>query len=195
MRVATDVHDAYPVRIEDVSYEAPSYEVVARRRGYEIRRYDSYLVAETVVAGTFDGTGSQAFRRLAGYIFGHNSASKKMAMTVPVTRTPVDGGYEYRFVMERAYTEDTLPEPRDDLVVVRRVPAGVYAAARYRGTHGEHRFGRHRDSLLQALERDGIAPIGEAVAAAYNGPYTPPPLRHNEVLVPIQWQEANSAVA
>lgn len=178
-----------------MSYEAPTYEVISRRRDYEIRRYDSYLVAETVVEGTFDGTGSQAFRRLAGYIFGNNSASRKMAMTVPVTRTPVDGGYRYRFVMEGAYTEDTLPGPRDDRVAIHRVPASVYAVARYRGSHSEHRYRRHKESLLQALERDGIAPTGQPVAAAYNGPYTPPPLRHNEVLVSIQWRETGSAAA
>jgi hypothetical protein len=79
-----------------MSYESPNYEVIARKRGYEVRRYDSYLVAETVVGGTFDGTGSQAFRRLAGYTFGNNTASKKMAMTVPVTRTGVDGGFAQR---------------------------------------------------------------------------------------------------
>ncbi len=172
-----------------MSYESLEYQVVGRRGGYEIRRYDSHLVAETVVAGTFDGSGNEAFRRLAGYIFGNNTASVRMAMTVPVTRAAAGDGYEYRFVMERAFTEETLPDPQDARVGIRRIPAGVFAARRYRGSRGERRYQREKQSLLDRLARDGVAPAGEPFAAVYNGPITPPPLRRNEVLVPISWEE------
>ncbi len=172
-----------------MSYEQPVFESIAHRDGYEVRYYPSYLVAETDVPGSFDGSGSTAFRRLASYIFGDNSESQKMNMTVPVTRTaaPGGGGYRYRFVMERAYSEESLPRPSDHRVVIDQVAAGHYAARRYRGRTNERRFRAEETKLRAALARDGVATGGAAAAAVYNGPFTPPPLRHNEVLIPIEW--------
>jgi hypothetical protein len=64
-----------------VAIEEPKYEVVKTYPGFELRRYAPYLVAETEVTGDFDEVGSQAFRILAGYIFGNNRAQEKMEMT------------------------------------------------------------------------------------------------------------------
>jgi DNA gyrase inhibitor GyrI len=174
-----------------MTYESPQYEVLARQRGYEIREYESYLVAQTNVDGTFQTSGNRAFRRLAGYIFGDNQQSTKMAMTVPVTRRPVAAGnFEYRFVMESAYDESTLPQPNDARIEIRRVPGGTFAVRRYRGSTGESRYRKEERALLAALAASGISPAGPAVAAVYNGPLTPPPLRHNEVIVPVGWPPA-----
>ncbi len=169
-------------------YEQPEYTVVAERGGYEIRQYQSYLVAETMVRGDFDSTGNVAFQRLAGFIFGRNTQSTKMKMTVPVTHLPTtDGTHRYRFVMERAYSEDSLPRPVDGAVDIVRVPGGHRAATRYRGGRGEARFSRAAAQLLSALARDGVDVEGPPEAAVYDGPFVPPPLRHNEVLVPVAW--------
>jgi hypothetical protein len=169
-------------------YEQPSYTVVASRPGYEIRFYSSYLVAETTVAGDFGSSGNVAFGRLAGFIFGRNSRSLRMNMTVPVTHHPVaDGTHKYRFVMERAYSEDNLPDPLDDTISLVRVPPGHYAARSYRGGRSETRFRRQEAELLAALASDGIEAKGSAVVAVYNGPATPPPLRRNEVVIPVDF--------
>ena len=94
-----------------------------------MRDYASHLVAETTVAGDFENTGNVAFGRLAGFIFGKNSAGEKMNMTVPVTHLPLpEGGHRYRFVMERAYSEEDLPQPLDESVDIVRLPGGPYAA-------------------------------------------------------------------
>jgi hypothetical protein len=174
-------------------YEQPHYAVVSSRPRYEIRHYEPYLAAETEVPGSFDATGNTAFRRLAGFIFGRNSSGTKMNMTVPVTRQETDAGsYRYRFVMERAYAESDLPSPVDDSVSIVRVPGGYYAAMRYRGRRSESVYRRVEATLLEALERDGIAPIGVPYNAVYDGPLTPPMLRHNEVLVSVEWQGPRS---
>lgn len=153
---------------------------------YEIRHYDSHLVAETTVSGEFEDTGTVAFGRLAGFIFGANSDNRKMKMTVPVTHLPrPDGSHRYRFVMERAYTEDTIPRPVDRSVSVVRVAGGRVAASGYRGGRGEARFRRAAENLLAGLERDGVEVIGEPEAAVYDGPFVPAPLRRNEILVPV----------
>ena len=150
-------------------YEQPEYRVVASGDGYELRDYESHLVAETTVEGDFDNTGNVAFGRLAGFIFGRNSESEKMNMTV----------------MERAYTEETLPRPVDGTITVVRVPGGHYAAARYRGGRGEARFRRAATELFAALARDGVEVTGEPEAAVYDGPFVPAPIRRNEVLIPV----------
>ena len=181
------------------AYEEPEYEVLQETDDYEIREYVSYLVAETRVDGDFDRTGSAAFRRLAGYIFGDNRSvtsenenareSVSMKMTIPVTRERIEGAEGqktvYRFVMERAYDRETLPLPNDDRVTIGEVKGGKFAALRYRGRITEQRFREHAEFLAASLKYDGFKVIGEPISAVYNGPFTPPFLRRNEVLLRI----------
>lgn len=192
-RDAAVIRSGAVARSEGMSrYEQPSYDVVADGDGYEVRRYDSYLVAETTVSGGYGSTGNEAFRRLAGFIFGRNSERTKMKMTVPVTHEPIDDGHHrYRFVMERAYDEDTLPLPLDDSIEVVRVPEGHYAALRFRGGRDERRFRRAEAALEARMKSDGIARSGPAAAAVYDGPYVPAPLRRNEVLIPADMSGAD----
>jgi hypothetical protein len=55
-----------------MAVEEPIFEIVEHLGEVEIRAYPPLLVAETEVEGEFDQVGNQAFRRLAGYIFGRN---------------------------------------------------------------------------------------------------------------------------
>ena len=180
-----------------LAYEEPTYETIRQTDRYEIRHYEPYLVAETSVVGGFDRTGNVAFRRLAGYIFGANRSPGdagpaepvRMNMTVPVTRhreSDADGeSTVYRFVMERAYELESLPLPDDDSVTIAEVPGGPFAVVRYRGRITEARFERHVELLRAALERDGIDAVDDPVSAVYNGPWTLPFLRRNEVLIRV----------
>ena len=62
----------------------PTYTVEKKVDNYEVRRYDQWIVAETVVSGTIENAGNQAFHILAGYIFGSNDQNVKIEMTAPV---------------------------------------------------------------------------------------------------------------
>jgi len=186
-----------------MGYEEPEYRVLAEGDEYEIRAYAPYLVAETVVEGDYGDSGGRGFRILAGYIFGDNRASEKMAMTAPVTREPAGSvrmnmtapviaeqvaeadRYRYQFVMERKYTRETLPVPDDDRVTIREIPARTMAVHRYSGRWTASNFEKHTGILLRALERDGIQVTGTPRSAAYNAPFMPPFLRRNEILVEI----------
>lgn len=189
------IHSLFTLRTRGMSrYEQPTYTVVESRPGYEIRLYESYLVAETTVPGDFGSSGNVAFRRLAGFIFGRNSQYLRMNMTVPVTHQPTeDGAHRYRFVMERAYSEQTLPRPLDSTISLVRLPSGLCAARSYRGGRSESRFRRIEAELVTALKRDGLVVTDDAAVAVYNGPATPPPLRRNEVLIPIAWPQERAA--
>jgi hypothetical protein len=190
-----------------LAYEEPAYEILEQREGYEVRRYDAYLVAETVVEDDFEGAGNQAFRRLFGYISGNNRSAEKMEMTVPVassrtnekiemtipvvSTTPAEtadgpASYSYYFVMPSRYTLETLPVPDDPRIVIREVPARTVAVLRYSGRSNESNYRAKRDLLLQVLRRDDEVPAGEPVFAVYNGPFTPWFLRRNEVMVDLR---------
>jgi hypothetical protein len=175
------------------AYEQPKYKIVAEHSDYEIREYEPYLVAETVVDSSFDGSGGPAFRRLASYIFGENSSptdeSVRMQMTVPVARQRIsderDDRYAYWFVMENKYDKESLPTPIDERVRIREVPRRQVAALRYSGRINEANFLKHASRLTNLLDTGEYISLGEPQAAVYNGPFTLPFMRRNEVLVEI----------
>lgn len=188
-----------------MAIEEPGYEVLASTDDYEVRRYDSYIIAETDVEGTYKTAGNKAFRILAGYIFGDNQASEKMAMTAPVGSRPADdsvkmnmtapvtstpgnedtGSYTYSFVMEKKYSLDTLPVPNDPRVRLRVVPERTVAVHRYSGTWSEDNYLKHERLLLDALAGDGVSTRGAPISARYNAPFTPWFMRRNEVMIEV----------
>lgn len=189
--------------------EEPQYDVLRSTDDYEIRRYSPYVVAETDVEGTFRAAGGKAFNILAAYIFGKNSASKKMAMTVPVESRPVgntsrmemtapagsgsgaddERRYTYSFVMESKYTLESLPKPTDARIRLRERPERTVAVHRFRGTWSHDNFARHERILLHALARDGITTLGAPLSARYNAPFMPSFLRRNEVMAVVDTGE------
>ena len=193
------------IGVSAMATEEPKYDVLSSTDEYEIRRYEPYIVAETDVEGPYRNAGNKAFNILAGYIFGKNRSSEKMAMTAPVESRPADEGvrmamtapvtsqpsdaeaglFTYGFVMERKYTLDTLPEPVDPRIRIREVPAKIVAVHRFSGSWREENYQRHEERLRRALERDGIPLAGTPYSARYNAPFVPSFLRRNEVIVPI----------
>ena len=178
------------------SYEEPAYTVLERREGYEVRSYAPHIVAQVTTQGTYKRSGNAAFRLLANYIFGGNravdgSGAEKMSMTIPVTGTPQDDAeteYTWTFFMEEKYTRDTLPTPTDRRVRLVEVPERVMAVSRYSGRQNQANFHATREDLLSALERDGLDRVGVPTVAVYNGPWTLPILRRNEVLQEVRWE-------
>ena len=191
-----------------MAVEEPDFEILHRSEDYEIRRYAPYIVAEVDVNGGHTDAGNAAFRILAGYIFGDNQSSKKMAMTAPAESTMRDQGVKMAmtapvtstatangkqrtvaFVMEKKYTLDTLPVPNDKRIRIRSNPARVMAVTEYSGRWSEQIFADKEAALLQALERDGIQPQGAPILARYDAPFKPWFLRRNEAMVEIAWPD------
>ena len=173
-----------------MAIEEPDFEVLAEREGYEIRRYETYLVAEVDVVGK--NTDGRAFRILAGYIFGNNEGEEKMQMTAPVESREKSADVEamtYAFVMERKYTLETLPQPEDKRIRFLERQGRVLAVRRYSGGWSAAKFEKNRQALLDALEIDGVLVAGNAELARYDPPFKPWFLRRNEVLVPIDWPD------
>jgi hypothetical protein len=172
-----------------MAYESPAYDVEYRIGDVEIRRYEPYVVAETMVDGSLERAGTGAFRRLAGYIFGGNRTdsgdSTKIAMTTPVTQERVGKEYRVRFMMPASHDLDSLPVPNDTRVRLDTVPAQRLAAIRYSGRWSQSGYERHLAALTDALSSGGASPNGEPIWARYDPPWTPWLLRRNEVLIPV----------
>jgi hypothetical protein len=187
-----------------MAIEEPEYQVVGQYADFELRLYAPYIVAEVDIQGEFDEAGGDAFRILAGYIFGDNAASEKMAMTAPVESRPAaegekmamtapvtataaedDGRTTYAFVMERKYSLQSLPVPNDDRIRIRQVPERTMAVLRYSGRWTEDKYVEHEKSLLAALDAQDIQTIGRPILARYNSPFSLPFMRRNEVMIEI----------
>jgi hypothetical protein len=173
--------------------ESPKYEVLKKYDGFEVRQYAGYVVAETEVEASRGEAGNQAFGRLAGYIFGGNTAKQEIAMTAPVTQSqriamtsPVTqqaNGSKWlvQFSMPSSWTMKTLPVPNDARVTLREVPPRTVAVLRYSGTWSEANYVEHLEQLRKQLTASGLQTIGEPVWARYDPPYTPWFMRTNEV--------------
>lgn len=182
-------------------YEEPKYDVVQKSENIEIRQYPSVIAAEVTVEGTKDKAANQAFKILAGYIFGKNVArdkiamtvpvtettsSEKIAMTVPVTETSAEGKMTMRFYMPSQYTLETLPEPIDKSIKFIKLPPARYAVITFSGFAGEENIAHHEEKLRDYLKEKNLTALGKAVRAFYNPPWTLPFLRRNEVWLPIE---------
>jgi len=185
--------------------EEPKYSVLKEYENFEIRNYDSYLVAEVDIEGSYNKTGNEAFRILAGYIFGDNQSSTKMNMTAPVESEAIQpsermnmtapvfsnknvNGYTYRFVMESKYTQETLPVPNNSKIRITEIKDRVMAVISFSGRWSQKNFEKHEQILVNDLKNEGIGVASEAIYARYNAPFTPWFLRRNEIMFEIAYK-------
>ncbi len=196
-----------------VAVEEAEYSVLLREDGFELRRYQPQIVAETRVTGAFESVGNTGFKRLAGYIFGDNRSRNRVEMTAPVSQTQVSekiamtapvnqqavgqqvAGEQYliTFMMPAGSTLESLPQPTDVSVTLRELPVQWMAAVRYSGTWSEARYEQWEASLQAWVLEQGWTAIGPPVFARYNPPFMPWFLRRNEVLLPVQPMETQGA--
>lgn len=165
--------------------EIQRYRVLSNQDGFEIRSYEPFITISTIENGTMAEAGNRAFRPLANFIFGGNKASQQIAMTAPVTQVRVADGYRVSFVMPASMRIEDMPEPATPDVVISNHPAGEYAALKFSGLASEQLFRRKETLLRKKLEQKGTKALPTATYARYNGPWTPGPLRRNEVLIPL----------
>ena len=183
-----------------MAIEEATFKVETQDAAFEIRAYAPHILAETVVEGSLEDAGNQAFGRLFRYISGanrsHNKvamttpvsqqrAGEKIAMTAPVGQQRVQDKWAVSFMMPAGYTLETLPVPEDPQVKLRLVPARRMAAVRYSGFWSEKRYLSHKQELETWMRTKGLTAAGDPVWARYNPPFTPWFLRRNEILIPV----------
>ncbi len=181
--------------------ENPRFQQVLADGNREIRLYNGYIAAETVVEGEMDQAQNEAFRILAGYIFGKNQANSSIPMTAPVTVTPESkkipmtapvtvaqsgSGWRMRFMMPSAFTHETLPRPLDERIKIVDVEAERVAVLRFTFGWDAEKVERLSKELSDWVrEKTPYEPSGPARVAGYDPPWTIPFLRKNEILLPV----------
>lgn len=180
--------------------EEPPFDVVERLSdSVEIRRYAPMVIAETRVEAAFDTAPNIGFRRLAGFLFGGNTAREALAMTAPVTQTgerlamtvPVTqaeegGASTVAFVMPAGRSLASLPVPDDGNVTFREVPERTVAVLTYRGSADAAVVAARTAELETLLRTRGRATRGPATSARYDPPSTLPFLRRNEIWIELE---------
>ena len=184
--------------------ETPPYTVLKTYKDFEIRKYEETLVAEVTVKDPFPEAGNAGFRILANYIFGGNRSKTSIPMTSPVEQepkeipekikmtAPVDmihgsKGYLVRFYMPSKYTHlDSLPEPLDKRILLRKHPDLIMAARTFSGSWQKKHFEHHQNILTQALKEENIPSYGKFIFSRYNSPWTLWFLRRNEVMIEVK---------
>lgn len=181
-------------------YEEPNYKTDKRDGSFELRSYPSVIAASVQVSGNGDASANNAFKILAGYIFGKNKASKKLemttpvvqestsqkiAMTVPVTVERLNTSMTMSFYMPAQYTLDTLPEPCDKRIELMQIPARKFAVMRFSGFADENNCLQKEEELKRWLESQNLKGKGQALRAFYNPPWTLPFLRRNEIWISL----------
>jgi hypothetical protein len=178
--------------------EEPPFTVIARLGEVEIRRYPARLIAEMEVTGDEQSARSTAFRPLAAYIFGENTASERIGMTAPVAQAgerigmtaPVAQSREgslwrIGFFMPARYTEATLPRPRDPRIAIRSLPEVEVAVLRFSGLPSPEAVAAAEARLAAALEGTDWRATGPGGAWFYDPPWTIPGLRRSEAWLPV----------
>lgn len=184
-----------------MAVEEPVYTTVMNDGSFEVRDYPALVVAEVTVSGEQKEAANKGFRLLAGYIFGGNKrrqsiamtapvaqqpTSEKIAMTAPVTQIQNAGTWTVRFTMPSAYTLDTLPEPNDPKVHLRRLAPERFAVLRFSGLARPSDVNAKSEELVAATRAHHFRAIGPVSLAQYNPPWTLWFMRRNEVMIPVE---------
>ena len=163
--------------------EERAYSLVKKIGPIEIRDYEPCVLADVVVNSEYRNAGNIGFRPLVSYI-----SQNQIAMTAPVIQEEqATGAWKVSFVMPAEKTMADLPIPKNSKVSLRESPRHYAAALRFSGFTRGHRVQSKEQVLRDALETEGIRAIGPVQIARFDPPWTPSILRHNEVILEIEY--------
>ncbi|MDT8858052.1 heme-binding protein [Paracoccaceae bacterium Fryx2] len=204
LALAVALMPGVPQRAEAEMYkgtETAAYQVVRKVGPAELRRYDSLVVAEVTAEGDRAGAANRGFRVLAGYIFGGNAGSAKIAMTTPVAQAPagekiamttpvaqMGSGTHWtvRFTMPGTYRLDTLPKPEDSRIRLFETPPRRVLVLGFSGTPTAAALDRATASLRAIAKAERLETTGMPEFLFYDSPFTLPWNRRNEVALTLR---------
>ena len=170
--------------------EEPTYEILQKYRGFEVRKYADTIQARVSTNGMKYGESARPFRRIAGYIFGGNERQQSIAMTAPVHMWQSGDESLMAFTMPSEHKMEDLPKPNDSGVELLHVEGEVVAVLKFSGLSRPSKSLRLQKKLRKLVETEGLTPTSEAKLAVYDNPMsTLPFMRRNEIHLPITWND------
>ena len=179
-------------RIARAGYESAEYKVVQSDGNFEVREYPDLMMVATTA--NIDAQGRDgSFMKLFRYISGANESGQKISMTTPVFMENDKAGKEVQmgFVMPREVAVEGVPVPTGNDVDVCKRKGGRFAVLRFSGRLSAD-LAKESEAKLRAwmgikdLVADDSSTGSGVEAAAYDPPFTPGPLRRNEVLIRLK---------
>ncbi|MDB4439710.1 heme-binding protein [Planctomicrobium sp.] len=165
-------------------YESAQYEVVEKDSNIEIRQYPDLMLASTESNSEAPGRDG-SFMRLFGYISGANESDQKIEMTTPVFMEKGDekSNSKMGFVIPQDVATAGAPKPKGAEVSIRKREGGRFAVIRFSGRMNTDLVKNQEAKLRSWLESRGLEGEESAETAGYDPPFTPGPLRRNEVII------------
>ena len=168
------------------AYESAEYSVLKSDGKIELREYPDLMMATTDMQSRQGNDGS--FGRLFRYISGGNEDNQKVAMTTPVFMEPSSSKTSgtMGFVIPKKVAEGNIPQPASEQVELAQRPGGLFAVIRFAGRDDQELFEEQQSTLEEWIQSQGYEMEGEPEFAGYDPPWTPGPLRRNEILIRIR---------
>ena len=168
--------------------ETPNYKKIKKFKDFELRNYESIIIATTTVERDFSESNNIGFRRLANYIFGDNDKNIKIEMTAPVI-TSFNSLYENQknisFIMPKKHNLNSLPLSNKNNVSIKVKEVGLVAVIGFGGWATEERTNKYINKLKILIQNEKLNISDEIIVAQYNSPWAIPPFRKNEILIPL----------
>jgi DNA gyrase inhibitor GyrI len=177
-------------------YESAEYRVLESDGNIEIREYPDLMLAAT--SSKMDSQGRDgSFMRLFRYISGANEADQKISMTTPVFMEGEIGESDISmgFVMPKEVAVEGVPIPKSDGVQIRKREGGRFAVIRFSGRMDSKLAKQQEAKLRDWIKSRGLEGESKAEAAGYDPPFTPGPLRRNEILIRLKQTSNDSQPA
>jgi len=174
------------------AYESAEYKVVESDGKFEVRLYPELMLVATTTKLDAQGRDG-SFMKLFRYISGANESEKKISMTTPVfmENDKEDSAVRMGFVMPKDIAVEGVPAPTGEGVDVRKRAGGRFAVLRFSGQLTTKSAKESEAKLrtwmaTKGLVADDSFESSGVETAGYDPPFTPGPLRRNEVLIRLK---------
>ena len=157
------------------SYKSAPYQTSRSDGKFEIREYPA-----TPVVQTSNDTDNSSFMRLFRYIGGANEKQEKISMTTPVLMQ--DGKMQFVLPEDK---KANPPSPSTNQIRLVTLPARTVAVYQYSGGNSRKNETAALQKLKSWLAAQKLAYQDEPTVAYYDGPFTLPAMRRNEVMLPL----------
>ena len=161
------------------------YVVNKKYKQFETRTYETTLFTSVKLSTKgYKNSSSKGFSILAGYIFGNNERSEKIAMTSPVSMS-LDDSMTMMFMVPKKFNKDMLPKPNQSGIEFKEEPAKTVAAIGFGGWANDAKIEKYKQQLKAALDAEGIKYSNRFYFFGYNAPFEVFS-RKNEIIVELQ---------
>ena len=161
--------------------KTPPFELIKKEDEFEIRRYFSMNIVKT----NLNNDRSQAFRKLANYIFSENISmtAPVLEMTAPVIELNNESP-EMAFYLPQKLSQ--LPKPKSEDVQLATIPEKTFATIRYSGLNGDGKKKSKSAALTEwVTNQQKWKIISRPIFSYYNPPWTLPFMKRHEIWIEI----------